>query len=158
MHRRTFLARTLAVVAAAPVTSLFAQSKPAAGALPAVMVYKSATCGCCSKWMEHMRGAGFTVDHKDVSDAQLTALSMQSGVTDNVASCHTAHVDGYTVVGHVPADDVKKMLKEKPKVLGIAVPGMPMGSPGMEQGGMKQPYDTVTFVKGGKTAVYVSHR
>lgn len=162
MHRRTFLSRTLTLAAAAgaPVASLAAQARsaPAKGALPRVTVYKTATCGCCSQWIEHLRANGFTVEHQDVSDSQLTAISMQSGVTDQVASCHTAHVDGYTVVGHVPADDIKRLLREKPDVLGISVPGMPMGSPGMEQGGVTQPFDTVTFSKGGKTAVFAKHQ
>lgn len=79
-------------------------------------------------------------------------------MTDDLRSCHTAKVDGYTVEGHVPAADIQKMLKERPKFTGISVPGMPVGSPGMEQGGMKQPYDTVAFTKGGAKTVYARHR
>jgi len=79
-------------------------------------------------------------------------------VTDDLRSCHTAKVDGYTVEGHVPAADIQKMLKERPKITGISVPGMPVGSPGMEQGGMKQPYDTVAFTKGGAKTVFARHR
>ena len=94
----------------------------------------------------------------DVTDAKLSAVKAESGVTDELSSCHTAKVDGYTVEGHVPAADVQKMLKERPKISGIAVPGMPMGSPGMEQGGKKDPYDTVAFIKGGAKTVYVPHR
>ncbi len=94
----------------------------------------------------------------DVTDAKLTAVATESGVTDDLRSCHTAKVDGYTVEGHVPAADIQKMLKERPKITGIAVPGMPIGSPGMEQGGMKDPYDTVAFTKGGARTVYVPHR
>jgi hypothetical protein len=108
--------------------------------------------------MDHLRANGFRVEAKDVSDSQLTAISMQNGVTDDISSCHTAKVGAYTVVGHVPAADIHRMLKEKPAILGISVPGMPMGSPGMEQGNMKQPFDTVAFTKDGKRTVYASHR
>jgi hypothetical protein len=97
------------------------------------------------------------VEAHDVTDAKLNAVRAESGVTDELSSCHTAKVDGYTVEGHVPAADVQKMLKERPKITGIAVPGMPAGSPGME-GGTKQPYDTVAFSKGGAKTVYVPHR
>jgi hypothetical protein len=97
------------------------------------------------------------VEAHDVTDAKLNTVAAESGVTEDLRSCHTAKVDGYTVEGHVPAADVQKMLKERPKIAGIAVPGMPMGSPGME-GGTKQPYDTVAFTKAGGTSVYASHR
>ncbi len=93
----------------------------------------------------------------DVTDAKLNTVRAEAGVTDELSSCHTAKVDGYTVEGHVPAADVQKMLKERPKITGIAVPGMPAGSPGME-GGTKQPYDTVAFTKGGAKTVYAAHR
>ena len=93
----------------------------------------------------------------DVTDAKLEAVKAESGVTDELSSCHTAKVDGYTVEGHVPAADVQKMLKERPKISGISVPGMPAGSPGMESS-TKQPYDTVAFTKGGAKTVYVPHR
>ena len=82
---------------------------------------------------------------------------MQGGVTDDLSSCHTAKVGGYTVEGHVPAADIQRMLKEKPAIAGIAVPGMPMGSPGMEQGGIKQPYSTIAFTKDGKRTVFAKH-
>lgn len=93
-----------------------------------------------------------------MTDQRLDAVAAENGVTDDLRSCHTAKVDGYTVEGHVPAADIQKLLKERPKVTGIAVPGMPMGSPGMEQGGAKDPYDTVAFTKGGAKSVYVKHR
>ena len=93
----------------------------------------------------------------DVTDAKLNTVRAEAGVSDDLSSCHTAKVDGYTVEGHVPAADIQKMLKERPKITGIAVPGMPIGSPGMEQGGMKQPYSTVAFTKGGATTVFAKH-
>ncbi len=94
----------------------------------------------------------------DVTDERLNTVAAEAGVASDLRSCHTAKVDGYTVEGHVPAADIQKMLKERPKISGIAVPGMPMGSPGMEQGGMKDPYDTVAFTKGGARTVYARHR
>ncbi len=93
-----------------------------------------------------------------MTDARLNAVAAEQGVTDDLRSCHTAKVDGYTVEGHVPAADIQKLLKERPKVTGISVPGMPIGSPGMEQGGMKEPYDTVAFTKGGAKTVFARHR
>jgi hypothetical protein len=98
------------------------------------------------------------VEAQNVSDSQLHAVAAQGGVTDDLSSCHTAKVGGYTVEGHVPAADIQRMLKEKPAIAGIAVPGMPMGSPGMEQGGRKDPFDTIAFTKDGKKTVYAKHR
>lgn len=93
-----------------------------------------------------------------MSDARLNAVAAEQGVTDDLRSCHTAKIEGYTVEGHVPAADIQKLLKERPKVTGISVPGMPIGSPGMEQGGMKEPYDTVAFTRGGAKTVFARHR
>lgn len=93
-----------------------------------------------------------------MSDARLNAVAAEQGVTDDLRSCHTAKIEGYTVEGHVPAADIQKLLKERPKVTGLSVPGMPIGSPGMEQGGMKEPYDTVAFTRGGAKTVFARHR
>ena len=97
------------------------------------------------------------MEANDVPDAQLAAVGRQAGVTDQLASCHTAKVGNYVVEGHVPAADIQRMLKEKPAIAGIAVPGMPMGSPGMEQGGRKDAYNVVAFTKDGKTSVFAKH-
>jgi len=97
------------------------------------------------------------VEASDVSDSQLNAIKIQSGVPDDLQSCHTAKVGGYIVEGHVPAEDIHRMLKEKPAIAGIAVAGMPMGSPGMEQGGSKQPFNTMAFTKDGKKTVFARH-
>lgn len=122
-------------------------------AKPQMTVYKSSTCGCCSKWVEHMQANGFEVKALNVDDVD--KVKKAQGVPDSAASCHTALVNGYVVEGHVPADAVLKMLKEKPAIAGIAVPGMPMGSPGMEvPGGQKDAYNIVSFDKAGKTAIY----
>ena len=93
----------------------------------------------------------------NVSDARLSAIKTESGVPDDLESCHTARVGGYVVEGHVPAEDIQRMLKEKPAIVGIAVRGMPMGSPGMEQGGTKQPYSVTAFAKDGKKTVFAKH-
>ena len=114
-------------------------------------VYKSPTCGCCRAWVDHMTKAGYKVTTHDVED--VNEIKRQMGVPAELASCHTAIVGKYLVEGHVPADLVKKMQKEQPKIMGLAVPGMPAGSPGMEMG-RKDAYDVIAFEKGGKTSVY----
>ncbi len=120
---------------------------------PKMTVYKSPTCGCCAKWVEHMKQAGFDLTVNDVPN--VGEIKAQHHVPADAQSCHTALVGGYVVEGHVPADVVKQLLKEKPAVVGIAVPGMPMGSPGMEgDGSSKQAYNVVSFDKAGKTQVY----
>ena len=134
----------------------------AAGAQPKstatkVIVYKSATCGCCKEWVEHLRKNGFEVDAQDVSDARLLAIESEAGVTNDIASCHTAKVGGYIVEGHVPAADIQRMLKTQPPITGISAPGMPMGSPGMEQGSRKDPYNVMAFTKGGRPTVFAKH-
>lgn len=128
-----------------------AQSSPAAK--PQVTVYKSATCGCCMNWVEHLKANGFEVKALDVDD--INQVKHTYGVPASVESCHTALVNGYVVEGHVPADAVARMLREKPAIAGIAVAGMPAGSPGMEvAGGRKASYAVMSFDKTGKTAVY----
>ncbi len=134
------------VLAAAAVTS----STPA----PEVTVYKSPSCGCCSAWVDHLRANGFTVKVHDQDDLSETKIML--GVPRAMTSCHTAVVAGYVVEGHVPAADLARFLKEKPKVLGLAVPGMPAGSPGME-GGKPQAYQVLTFDRDGKTTVFATH-
>ena len=124
---------------------------------PAVVVYKSASCGCCSSWVEHLRANGFQVEAQNVDDARLLIVAKEAGVTDALSSCHTAKVGGYVVEGHVPAADILRMLKERPSIAGLAAPGMPTGSPGMEQGGRKDPYDVIAFTKDGRRSVYARH-
>jgi len=97
------------------------------------------------------------VEANNLSDSQLNAIKIQSGVPDDLQSCHTAKVGGYIVEGHVPAEDIHRMLKEKPAIAGIAVAGMPVGSPGMEQGSSKQPFTTMAFTKDGKRTVFAKH-
>jgi hypothetical protein len=130
--------------------------RPFAQSGAAVQVYKDPTCGCCALWVEHLRKAGFTATVTDVED--MTALKTKHGVPPRARSCHTAVTGDYVIEGHVPAADVQRLLKERPSVVGIGVPGMPIGSPGMEVAGVKpQPYDVLAFDKAGQTTVFASH-
>jgi hypothetical protein len=122
----------------------------------AVQVFKDPTCGCCSLWVEHLRKAGFSATVTDSDD--MAAIKTKLGVPQKARSCHTASVDGYVIEGHVPAADVQRLLKERPKVVGIGVPGMPIGSPGMEVANVKaQAYDVLAFDKAGQTTVFASY-
>lgn len=146
--------------AAAPAQAVAAQRVPAVQhmvdeTLLPVMVYKSPTCGCCEMWVEHMRAAGFRIEVTNTED--MGALKSQAGVPVGKGSCHTAKVGDYYVEGHVPASDVKRLLAEKPDARGLIVPGMVLGSPGMEQGGVRQSYDVLLLAKDGSTTVFAHH-
>lgn len=117
-------------------------------------IYKTPTCGCCSKWASHMRGAGFDVTTVDLDD--LTAVKSRNGIPTEFASCHTAVVDGYVVEGHVPASDVLRLLDERPAIVGLAVPGMPIGSPGME-GQRPERYTVYAFDSSGRASPFAVH-
>jgi len=146
MTRRLF---TASLALAAGLTGIALAQEAA----PSVTVYKSPTCGCCSKWVAHMREAGFEVKTSDSDD--MSKVKATYGVAPELGSCHTALVGGYVVEGHVPADSVKRLLREKPKVVGLTVPGMPVGSPGMEvPSGQKDAFDVLTFTRDGKTKVF----
>ena len=119
-----------------------------------VEVFKSPYCGCCEEWVKHMRKAGFDVVTRDVND--ISAARKMAGMPERFGSCHTARVGGYVVEGHVPAADVQRLLKEKPKALGLAAPGMPQGSPGMESS-HPQPYDTLLVQADGGYKVFARH-
>ncbi len=118
---------------------------------PKVVVYKSPTCGCCNKWVDHMRASGFEVETHDLND--VSPVKAEYGVTRNLASCHTAIVDGYVIEGHVPAEYVRQILRERPAIRGLSVPGMVTGSPGME-GSYVEAYDVVAFDDAGHTSVF----
>lgn len=124
------------------------------GRSPPITVYRSPTCGCCKKWVDHLKQHRFNV--QDIVTDQVEAVKDKYGVPDDLASCHTAVVNGYAVEGHVPADDILKFLKTGAKVAGIAVPGMPRGSPGMESGA-KDPYDVITFDRDHRITVFSKH-
>jgi hypothetical protein len=120
-----------------------------------IVVYKSPTCGCCTKWIEHLRRAGFAVDAVDTED--LVQLKQLLGVPKDLASCHTAVVGEYLVEGHVPADLVRRLQQEQPRVRGLAVPSMPPGSPGMEQPNPVR-YDVLAFDTDGNISVYATRQ
>lgn len=121
--------------------------------MPSIVVYKTASCGCCNGWVEHLREAGFTVEARDVRD--LMSVKRDAGVPVQMSSCHTAIIDGYVVEGHVPAEHVARMVEERPEIAGIAVPGMPIGSPGME-GANPEPYQVLTFGHDGTAGVFAN--
>lgn len=120
----------------------------------AVTVYKSSTCGCCRKWVDHLTANGFAVTAHDTTD--VVAVKNHYAVPVALRSCHTAIVGGYVIEGHVPAADIQRLLKDRPKIAGLAVPGMVTGSPGMEMGNTREKYDVIAFGDG-KTSVYASH-
>ena len=142
-------ARLVLVIAGA---LCFAAAAAAEGA--AVKVYKTPTCGCCTKWVEHLEANGFRVQSVVLPD--LSHLKQSNGISPRLASCHTAFVDGYVIEGHVPAQDIERLLEERPQVAGLTVPRMPIGSPGME-GPNPVRYDVLTFDVSGKTAVFATH-
>jgi hypothetical protein len=136
----------------ASAAGLVAQTQKSA---PTMEVFKSPTCGCCSKWVEHVQQGGFTVKVTDLSDDALDQLKQKHGIPRTAQSCHTGLVDGYVVEGHVPVAEVHRLLKERPAVAGIAVGGMPTGSPGMEVPGRRpQTYNVLTFDKQGAVTVF----
>ena len=143
------------------IAGLLLGSFSAAGApqtATVVEVYKSPTCRCCSKWVEHMRQSGFTVRATDMPDAELPSFKARHGVPSQAQSCHTALVGGYVIEGHVPAVDVRRILSERPSLRGLAAVGMPRGSPGMEVWGAKpQRYSVTAFDKQGKTWTFATH-
>jgi len=145
---RTFVLLFLATLAWVVASTTFAQR------VPSVTVYKSATCGCCKDWVKHLEANGFRVESHDVTD--LDRIKRNLGVRPQYASCHTAIAEGYTLEGHVPAGDIKRLLAERPKGRGLAVPGMPGGSPGMESA-PKQPYATLLIDDQGGARVFAQH-
>ncbi len=121
-----------------------------------IVVHRSPTCGCCGKWVDHLKQNNFKVQEVITEDVQ--AVKDNYGVTKEMASCHTAIVDGYVVEGHVPASDIRTMLKNKPEITGIAVPGMPKGTPGMEMDGAKDAYQVLSFNKKNQYQVFNNYK
>lgn len=148
-ERRRMVAR------AAIALALASLSGGAVAATPTIEVWKSPSCGCCVEWVKHLQANGFTVK---VNDTGNDAARARLGVPAKLGSCHTAQVGGYALEGHVPAADIKRLLAEKPNAVGLVVPGMPIGSPGMEQGNVRDPYDVLLIERTGSTRVYQSHR
>jgi len=148
LTRRLLLAAT-----AGALTATAARAAPAR----ALTVYKTPTCGCCGGWVAHMRRNGFAATV--IEQADLTPVRRRLGVPDAVVSCHTAVIDGYALEGHVPATDILRLLAERPQAAGLAVPGMPLGSPGMEvPDGTRDAFDTLLILRDGRTRVFARHR
>jgi len=155
MQRRSLLLTAPAVLAAATLPAWAAA--PSARDLPVLQVWKDPNCGCCKDWISYLQRDGFQVQ---VFDTGNTAVRKRLGLPDKFGSCHTALIGGYVVEGHVNAREIRRLLAEKPKAIGIAVPGMPVGSPGMdgpEYGGRKDPYDVVLVSPDGNARVYQSY-
>lgn len=153
MINNSIFRRLISLVAITFTILLTTTTSAFAANLPEATVYRDPACTCCGGWMKHMESMGFKV--KNVPTADMMAFKQKQGVTDDLASCHTAIIDGYVVEGHVPSDDVKRLLAEKPNnIKGIAVPGMPVGTPGMEMGNKKDSYSVVAFDKQGQTKVF----
>ncbi|MBX9615196.1 MAG: DUF411 domain-containing protein [Caulobacteraceae bacterium] len=149
LSRRVLLG---AALGAAATTACAQTPRPA----PELVVYKSPTCGCCTAWVDHMRAAGFRA--RIIEQSDLTPIRKARGIPDAMASCHTALIGDYALEGHVPAQDVRRLLAERPEAIGLAVPAMPLGSPGMEMpDGRKQPFETLLVMRGGATRVFARH-
>lgn len=148
--KRRHLLTALAAGAAAAALPAFA-----ANPLPQVEVFKSPTCGCCGAWVDHLKAAGFPVKVVEVGDT--AATRKRHGLPDKFGSCHTGIVNGYVIEGHVPAADVKRLLTMRPVAIGLAVPGMPVGSPGMEHGNRVDPYDVLLIDKRGRETVFARY-
>lgn len=154
MTRRLLIGLSALIALGAVVTGVRA-GETAVPAAP-ITVHKTPWCGCCSEWVAHLRDDGLAVTVVEHDD--LSAVRDELGVPAELSSCHTAEVTGYAIEGHVPARDIRRLLLERPEdVRGLAVPGMPLGSPGMEAGGRKQPYDVVAFGDG-ERRVYARYR
>ena len=149
MLTRTLLVLSVMIFGVVPVA--------AADSPSSIEVWKSATCKCCGAWVKHLEANGFAVTVNDTDTGALAALKRQAGVGDKLASCHTAKIDGYVVEGHVPSSDIKRLIAERPDAIGLTVPGMPVGSPGMEQGAKFEPYDVLLIKKDGATEVFAKH-
>jgi hypothetical protein len=148
-NRRLLLGATVLV---GMTGSACAQARPSRN----LMVFKTPTCACCDAWIRHMRDAGFSTTITILPSLQ--SVRSSRGMPDALASCHTGLIDGYLVEGHVPAQDVIRLLAERPAAIGLAVPAMPLGSPGMETPqGHREPYDTLLVLRSGVTRVFTRH-
>ena len=154
MQRRTLIQSAVALLGAAALhTTALGQT----ASKPQAEVWKSPTCGCCKDWVKHLQDNGFEVKTYDVSETAKAALREKLGMAAKFGSCHTALVSGYVVEGHVPAQDIRKLLKDRPRAIGLSVPGMPVGSPGMdgpEYGGRKDAYAVLLVQRNGSSSVY----
>jgi hypothetical protein len=154
-HPVRTIALGAAFIALGLTTAAARTSPPDEGAKkPTITVYKDPACGCCKNWVEHLVKHGYRVEAKDTPD--MTEIKRTLGVPARLTACHTAIVNGYLIEGHVPAADIDRLLAQKPRIAGLAVPGLPMGSPGMDSP-RAEAYRVLTFDKSGKTTVFASH-
>ena len=151
--------KTLTLSRRAILAGMAASAMPsiASAKSPTIQVWKTPTCGCCGAWVEHLRGAGFEVVATDVEQDALDQIKDRLNVPPSLRSCHTALIGEYVVEGHVPAADIELLMNFEPEIVGIAVPGMPIGSPGMEMGDETEPYATYAFDETGPTAIFARH-
>jgi len=153
-RRRALIAGAVALLA----LPAWARTDPPGRPKPMVQIWKSPSCGCCKDWIVHLEANGFSTQVSDVGNA---AARKRLGIQDKYGSCHTALVGGYAIEGHVPAKDIQRLLRERPAGIGLAVPFMPVGSPGMdgpEYGDRKDPYDVLLLAKDGSARVFQSYR
>lgn len=142
----------------AAIALLFTMPAFAETTTPSIEVWKSVTCQCCGKWVTYLEESGFAVKTNAADTAALDAIKRDAGIAEKLYACHTAKIDGYVVEGHVPASDIKRLVAERPDAIGLTVPGMPVGSPGMEQrDGKTEPYDVLLIKKDGNTEIFASH-
>lgn len=154
-RRRLLAGGTGALLLAVAQSAVAARAKPAA---TPIEVWKSPTCGCCQDWIRHLEAQGFTATVYDVGNA---AARSRLGIAARYGSCHTALVGGYAIEGHVPAEDIRRLLATRPAAIGLAVPGMPVGSPGMDgaiYGNRRDPYDVLLLTRGGEASVFRAYR
>ena len=149
MDRRQFVLTSASLIVAG---SAWSETTP-----PTLQVTKTPTCGCCSVWVDRMASAGFEASVEDVDYDTLQSKKQRLGIAQELAGCHTTSIGGYFVEGHVPAADIRRLLKETPVARGLTAPGMPMGSPGMDMGGADGRYDVLLVLMDGSTQVFASH-
>ena len=148
MNRRDFVIGTLAITAIP--ANVFSMSET-------LIVYRTETCGCCGEWVKRMISGGLRAEVQFVNDELLKSIKLQLGISTELSSCHTATISQYFVEGHVPVNDINRLLIERPKARGLTVPGMPIGSPGMEMGNTREPFDTLLVFENGRTEVFNRH-
>ena len=146
----------LASAILAGVVFLSPATAPAQQSLPTIDLKKTATCGCCAAWADRMKSAGFSVRREDMTTGELMQFKMKHGIRSNFA-CHTARIAGYTIEGHVPEREIRRLLRERPDAIGLSVPGMPLGSPGMDFGDSTEAYDVFLVHKDGGTVVFAHY-
>lgn len=151
LSRRAILIGGTALLAASPLRAL------AQGARPAIHVLKDPNCGCCSAWIEILENEGFAVTVEPSAGTELMRYKLVSGIPEEMASCHTGRIDGYMIEGHVPVADIRRLLNERPDAVGLAVPGMPYGSPGMGPESEREAYEVFLIRRDGAAMPYSSY-